>query len=110
MDKSLHPNTTARDVRIYHFSQNYFKIKFIIGATKHLLFYQKSVPNASRYYPADGENLSGLDLSDFPALADRSRREGTGNPTPVLNPLAGRAPYGKLQHFPFGLGRRPITS
>ncbi|RVE72218.1 hypothetical protein OJAV_G00059760 [Oryzias javanicus] len=41
----------------------------------------------------DGENLTGLDLSDFPALADRSRREGTGNPTPVLNPLAGRAPY-----------------
>ncbi|XP_062245417.1 CCR4-NOT transcription complex subunit 2 isoform X1 [Platichthys flesus] len=39
------------------------------------------------------ENLTGLDLSDFPALADRSRREGTGNPTPVLNPLAGRAPY-----------------
>ncbi|XP_040019466.1 CCR4-NOT transcription complex subunit 2 isoform X2 [Gasterosteus aculeatus] len=39
------------------------------------------------------ENVTGLDLSDFPALADRSRREGTGNPTPVLNPLAGRAPY-----------------
>lgn len=45
---------------------------------------------------ADGsENVTGLDLSDFPALADRSRREGTGNPTPVLNPLAGRAPYGR---------------
>lgn len=44
---------------------------------------------------SDGsENVTGLDLSDFPALADRSRREGTGNPTPVLNPLAGRAPYG----------------
>lgn len=41
------------------------------------------------------ENVTGLDLSDFPALADRSRREGTGNPTPVLNPLTGRAPYGK---------------
>ena len=41
------------------------------------------------------ENVTGLDLSDFPALADRSRREGTGNPTPVLNPLAGRAPYGR---------------
>ncbi|XP_061577413.1 CCR4-NOT transcription complex subunit 2 isoform X2 [Cololabis saira] len=39
------------------------------------------------------ENVTGLDLSDFPALADRSRREGTVNPTPVLNPLAGRAPY-----------------
>lgn len=45
---------------------------------------------------ADGsENVTGLDLSDFPALADRSRREGAGNPTPVLNPLAGRAPYGR---------------
>uniref|UniRef100_A0A665URW7 CCR4-NOT transcription complex subunit 2 n=1 Tax=Echeneis naucrates TaxID=173247 RepID=A0A665URW7_ECHNA len=31
------------------------------------------------------ENVTGLDLSDFPALADRSRREGTGNPTPNLN-------------------------
>lgn len=39
--------------------------------------------------------MTGLDLSDFPALADRSRREGSGNPTPLLNPLAGRAPYGK---------------
>ncbi|XP_061826055.1 CCR4-NOT transcription complex subunit 2 isoform X1 [Nerophis lumbriciformis] len=39
------------------------------------------------------ENLAGLDLSDFPALADRSRREGTGNQSAVLNPLAGRAPY-----------------
>lgn len=45
---------------------------------------------------SDGsENITGLDLSDFPALADRSRRDGTGNPTPVLNPLAGRAPYGR---------------
>ncbi|XP_071261732.1 CCR4-NOT transcription complex subunit 2 isoform X3 [Salvelinus alpinus] len=39
------------------------------------------------------ENVTGLDLSDFPALADRSRREGSANPTPLLNPLAGRAPY-----------------
>uniref|UniRef100_A0A8C5N5I9 CCR4-NOT transcription complex subunit 2 n=2 Tax=Gouania willdenowi TaxID=441366 RepID=A0A8C5N5I9_GOUWI len=39
------------------------------------------------------ENVTGLDLSDFPALADRNRRDGSGNPTPVLNPLAGRAPY-----------------
>ncbi|XP_048864926.1 CCR4-NOT transcription complex subunit 2 isoform X2 [Brienomyrus brachyistius] len=39
------------------------------------------------------ENVTGLDLSDFPALADRSRREGSGNQTPLLNPLAGRAPY-----------------
>lgn len=41
------------------------------------------------------ENVTGLDLSDFPALADRNRREGSGNPTPLINPLAGRAPYGK---------------
>uniref|UniRef100_A0A3B3VAI9 CCR4-NOT transcription complex subunit 2 n=1 Tax=Poecilia latipinna TaxID=48699 RepID=A0A3B3VAI9_9TELE len=39
------------------------------------------------------ENVTGLDLSDFPALADRSRRDGSSNPTPQLNPLAGRAPY-----------------
>lgn len=39
------------------------------------------------------ENVTALDLSDFPALADRSRREGSGNPTPLINPLAGRAPY-----------------
>lgn len=40
--------------------------------------------------------MTGLDLSDFPALADRNRREGSGNPTPLINPLAGRAPYGKV--------------
>ncbi|KAE8281104.1 CCR4-NOT transcription complex subunit 2 CCR4-associated factor 2 [Larimichthys crocea] len=39
------------------------------------------------------ENVTGLDLTDFPALADRSRRDGGSNPTPLLNPLAGRAPY-----------------
>lgn len=46
---------------------------------------------------SDGsENVTGgLDLSDFPALADRSRRDGGSNPTPLLNPLAGRAPYGE---------------
>ncbi|XP_054878044.1 CCR4-NOT transcription complex subunit 2-like isoform X3 [Poeciliopsis prolifica] len=43
------------------------------------------------------ENVTGLDLSDFPALADRSRRDGSSNPTPQLNPLAGRAPYGNTQ-------------
>uniref|UniRef100_A0AAQ6A038 CCR4-NOT transcription complex subunit 2 n=1 Tax=Amphiprion ocellaris TaxID=80972 RepID=A0AAQ6A038_AMPOC len=36
------------------------------------------------------ENVTGLDLSDFPALADRSRRDGGSNPTPLLNPLAGK--------------------
>lgn len=47
---------------------------------------------------SDGsENVTGLDLSDFPALADRSRRDGGSNPTPLLNPLAGRAPYGTRQ-------------
>uniref|UniRef100_A0A8D3CFV0 CCR4-NOT transcription complex subunit 2 n=1 Tax=Scophthalmus maximus TaxID=52904 RepID=A0A8D3CFV0_SCOMX len=44
------------------------------------------------------ENVTGLDLSDFPALADRSRRDGGSNPTPLLNPLAGRAPYGEHLH------------
>lgn len=45
-------------------------------------------------HPDGSENVTGLDLSDFPALADRSRRDGGSNPTPLLNPLAGRAPYG----------------
>ncbi|KAB5542064.1 hypothetical protein PHYPO_G00087150 [Pangasianodon hypophthalmus] len=50
--------------------------------------------SSSIFNGMDGsENVTGLDLSDFPALADRSRREGSGNPTPLLNPLAGRAPY-----------------
>uniref|UniRef100_A0A8C9ZN48 CCR4-NOT transcription complex subunit 2 n=1 Tax=Sander lucioperca TaxID=283035 RepID=A0A8C9ZN48_SANLU len=44
-------------------------------------------------HPDGSENVTGLDLSDFPALADRSRRDGGSNPTPLLNPLAGRAPY-----------------
>lgn len=52
---------------------------------------------------ADGDSVMGLDLSDFPALADRSRREGTGNPTPLPNPLAGRAPYGRSLIFCFYL-------
>uniref|UniRef100_A0A8C6NU11 CCR4-NOT transcription complex subunit 2 n=1 Tax=Nothobranchius furzeri TaxID=105023 RepID=A0A8C6NU11_NOTFU len=39
------------------------------------------------------ENVTGLDLSDFPALADRSRRDGGANAPPQHNPLAGRAPY-----------------
>ncbi|KAF4079464.1 hypothetical protein AMELA_G00178340 [Ameiurus melas] len=50
--------------------------------------------SSSIFNGMDGnENVTGLDLSDFPALADRSQREGSGNPTPLLNPLAGRAPY-----------------
>ncbi|XP_066525348.1 CCR4-NOT transcription complex subunit 2-like isoform X3 [Hoplias malabaricus] len=50
--------------------------------------------SSSIFNGTDGsENVTGLDLSDFPALADRSRREGSGNPTPLQNPLAGRAPY-----------------
>lgn len=54
--------------------------------------------------------MTGLDLSDFPALADRSQREGSGNPTPLLNPLAGRAPYGKGEKekgFCYGIFRIP---
>lgn len=55
----------------------------------------------SVYSCADGsENVTGLDLSDFPALADRSRRDGGSNPTPLLNPLAGRAPYGERHYGP----------
>uniref|UniRef100_A0A8C1TKH3 CCR4-NOT transcription complex subunit 2 n=1 Tax=Cyprinus carpio TaxID=7962 RepID=A0A8C1TKH3_CYPCA len=55
---------------------------------------QLSQLGASLYGPQNGsENVTGIDLSEFPALADRSRREGNGNPTPLHNPLAGRAPY-----------------
>ncbi|XP_049739838.1 CCR4-NOT transcription complex subunit 2 isoform X6 [Loxodonta africana] len=55
---------------------------------------QLSQFGASLYGQQNGsENVTGLDLSDFPALADRNRREGSGNPTPLINPLAGRAPY-----------------
>ncbi|CAB1346429.1 unnamed protein product, partial [Coregonus sp. 'balchen'] len=70
--------------------------------------------NGNIFNGTDGsENVTGLDLSDFPALADRSRREGGGNPTlfsthwlggplmvrhpnptPLLLPLAGTALYG----------------
>lgn len=45
--------------------------------------------------PDGSENVTSLDLSDFPALADRSRRDGGSNPAPLPNPLAGRAPYGE---------------
>lgn len=39
--------------------------------------------------------MTGLDLSNFPALASRNLIERSANPTPLLNPLAGRAPNGK---------------
>ncbi|XP_055000865.1 LOW QUALITY PROTEIN: CCR4-NOT transcription complex subunit 2-like [Sorex araneus] len=42
------------------------------------------------------ENVTGLDLSDFPALAKQNRREGSSNPTPLINPLAGRASYAEM--------------
>lgn len=54
----------------------------------------ESLTGVPSYYLDGSENVTGLDLSDFPALADRNRREGSGNPTPLINPLAGRAPYG----------------
>uniref|UniRef100_A0A3P8X386 CCR4-NOT transcription complex subunit 2 n=1 Tax=Cynoglossus semilaevis TaxID=244447 RepID=A0A3P8X386_CYNSE len=55
---------------------------------------QLSQLGASLYGPQNGsENVTGLDLSDFPALADRTRKDGSSNPTPLPNPLAGRAPY-----------------
>uniref|UniRef100_H2RY39 CCR4-NOT transcription complex subunit 2 n=1 Tax=Takifugu rubripes TaxID=31033 RepID=H2RY39_TAKRU len=55
---------------------------------------QLSQLGASLYGPQNGsENVTSLDLSDFPALADRSRRDGGSNPAPLPNPLAGRAPY-----------------
>ncbi|XP_068168614.1 CCR4-NOT transcription complex subunit 2 isoform X2 [Antennarius striatus] len=64
------------------------------GMNRNQAFGMNNSLSSNIFNGTDGsENVTGLDLSDFPALADRSRREGSGNPTPVLNPLAGRAPY-----------------
>ncbi|KAM6985357.1 CCR4-NOT transcription complex subunit 2-like isoform 2-T2 [Aplochiton taeniatus] len=63
------------------------------GMNRNPAFGMNNSLSSNIFNGTDGsENVTGLDLSDFPALADRSRREG-GNPTPLLNPLAGRAPY-----------------
>ncbi|XP_061617736.1 CCR4-NOT transcription complex subunit 2-like isoform X10 [Phyllopteryx taeniolatus] len=51
-------------------------------------------PGFNIFNGTDGsENVTALDLSDFPALADRARRDGGADPVPPLDPLAGRAPY-----------------
>ncbi|MGH0128094.1 UNVERIFIED_CONTAM: hypothetical protein FKN15_060260 [Acipenser sinensis] len=64
------------------------------GMNRNQTFGMNNSLSSNIFNGTDGsENVTGLDLSDFPALADRSRREGSGNPTPLLNPLAGRAPY-----------------
>lgn len=79
----------------YHYYNFRFKAFVVaaVGFLKHAF---------SACVRTDGsENVTGLDLSDFPALADRSRRDGGSNPTPLLNPLAGRAPYGKRNQFVF---------
>ncbi|XP_049616388.1 CCR4-NOT transcription complex subunit 2 isoform X2 [Syngnathus scovelli] len=60
-------------------------------------------PGFNVFNGTDGsENVTGLDPSDFPALADRSRRDGGANPAPLLNPLAGRAPYVGMVTKPSG--------
>ncbi|XP_017294916.1 CCR4-NOT transcription complex subunit 2 [Kryptolebias marmoratus] len=57
-------------------------------------FNMNSSLSSNIFNGTDGsENVTGLDLSDFPALADRSRRDGSSNAAPQHNPLAGRAPY-----------------
>uniref|UniRef100_A0A1A8HFA0 CCR4-NOT transcription complex subunit 2 n=1 Tax=Nothobranchius korthausae TaxID=1143690 RepID=A0A1A8HFA0_9TELE len=64
------------------------------GMNRNQAFGMNNALASNIFNGTDGsDSVMGLDLSDFPALADRSRREGTGNPTPVSNPLAGRAPY-----------------
>ncbi|KAI4878061.1 hypothetical protein NFI96_011661, partial [Prochilodus magdalenae] len=64
------------------------------GMCRNPAFGMNSSLSANIFNGTDGnENVTGLDLSDFPVLADRSRREESSNPTPLLNPLAGRAPY-----------------
>ncbi|XP_043830749.1 CCR4-NOT transcription complex subunit 2-like [Dromiciops gliroides] len=42
---------------------------------------------------ARSENVAGLDLSDFPPLTNPNRKEGSGNPTPFVSPLAAGAPH-----------------
>uniref|UniRef100_A0A672YQK9 CCR4-NOT transcription complex subunit 2 n=1 Tax=Sphaeramia orbicularis TaxID=375764 RepID=A0A672YQK9_9TELE len=64
------------------------------GMNRNQAFGMNNSLSSNIFNGTDGsENVTGLDLSDFPALADRSRREGAGNPTPVLSQLSGRAPY-----------------
>uniref|UniRef100_A0A667XK96 CCR4-NOT transcription complex subunit 2 n=1 Tax=Myripristis murdjan TaxID=586833 RepID=A0A667XK96_9TELE len=64
------------------------------GMNRNPAFTMNNSLSSNIFNGTDGsENVTGLDLSDFPALADRSRRDGGSNPTPLLNPLAGRAPY-----------------
>ncbi|KAM8861403.1 CCR4-NOT transcription complex subunit 2 isoform 2-T2 [Synchiropus picturatus] len=63
------------------------------GMNRNQVFGLNNSLSSNIFNGSDGsENLAGLDLSDFPVLADRSRREGNGNPS-LMNPLAGRAPY-----------------
>lgn len=71
-------------------------LSFILYLVFNNLFkmFVEPITSVLSYYLDGSENVTGLDLSDFPALADRNRREGSGNPTPLINPLAGRAPYG----------------
>ncbi|KAL0968098.1 hypothetical protein UPYG_G00262380 [Umbra pygmaea] len=64
------------------------------GMNRNQTFGMNNSLSTNIFNGTDGsENVTGLDLSDFPALADRNRRDGSGNPAPLLNPLAGRAPY-----------------
>lgn len=64
------------------------------GMNRNQAFGMNNSLSSNIFNGTDGcENITGLDLSDFPALADRSRREGTGNPAAVLSQLSSRAPY-----------------
>uniref|UniRef100_A0A4W5RT23 CCR4-NOT transcription complex subunit 2 n=1 Tax=Hucho hucho TaxID=62062 RepID=A0A4W5RT23_9TELE len=52
------------------------------GMNRNQSFGMNNSLSSNIFNGTDGsENVTGLDLSDFPALADRSRREGSGNPT-----------------------------
>ncbi|XP_021042564.2 LOW QUALITY PROTEIN: CCR4-NOT transcription complex subunit 2-like [Mus pahari] len=64
------------------------------GMNRNQAFGMNNFLSSNIFNGTDGsENVTGLDLSDFPALADGNRREGNSNPTPLINHLAGRAPY-----------------
>ncbi|XP_032813839.2 CCR4-NOT transcription complex subunit 2 [Petromyzon marinus] len=52
-----------------------------------------AITNNSYNSTGGSDTVAGLDLSDFPALAERNRRESNGNPAPLPNPMAGRTPY-----------------
>ncbi|KAM9085909.1 LOW QUALITY PROTEIN: CCR4-NOT transcription complex subunit 2-like [Megaptera novaeangliae] len=89
---SPHPDATQEPTKSHLVRTEYVPVAQEIPRNQ--AFGMNNSLSSNIFNGTDGsENVTGLDLSDFPALADRNRREGSGNPTPLINPLAGRAPY-----------------